>query len=248
MVNTVLLVLAFGSSGAMAQSDRLPNQPNFFTWGELALLPEYCRDTQGVLYQVHGNGQDSPRAPYWLSLMGTDFWHMHHYCYALAYMMRAEAAGVTPQQKKYLYLRAISDYNYVIKNALPSMALMPEVMYKVGELQLLMENPGAASDAFERARQLRPDYWPAYTRWADVLAGLKRHNDALALVREGLRHSPDAKELLARATKYEAAGGRAAPLVKVAAAKPAAAVSPAPPAPDNAAISTHPKSPAEAPK
>jgi tetratricopeptide (TPR) repeat protein len=250
LVNTGLLLLAMGSSHVQAQADRLPSEPNFFTWGELALLPEYCRDTQGVLYQVHGNGQDSPRAPYWLSLMGTDFWHMHHYCYALAYVMRSEQPGLNPTQKKYLYLKAISDYNYVIKNALSTMALMPEVHYKVGELQLLMDNPGAASEQFARSRKLKPDYWPAYARWADVLAGVKRYDDALALVREGLRQVPDNKELLKRAAKYEAAGGRAAPLGKVAAANPAPVVS-VPPAATTAPDSTPSSAPpgaAEAPK
>jgi hypothetical protein len=241
MMMTAGLMLTLGCSGVCAQEDRLPTEPNFFTWGELALLPEFCRDTQGVLYQVRGNGRDSPRAPHWLSLMGPDFWHMHHYCYALAYMMRAQDASLSPIQKKYLYQKAMGDYNYVIKNAQPTMALMPEVHYKVGEAQLLMDNVGAASAAFATSRRLKPDYWPAYTRWADLLAGLKKYNDALELVREGLRHAPESKELLLRAAKYEAAGGRAAPLKKVAVATqatPPAVVTAPPPAPDAPVAST----------
>jgi tetratricopeptide (TPR) repeat protein len=149
-------------------------------------------------------------------------------------MMRAQAPTLTPQQKRYLYLKAISDYNYVVRNALPTMALMPEVHYKLGELHLAMENVGLASESFNRSRNLKPDYWPSYTRWADVLASLKRYDDALALVREGLRHAPDNNELLKRAAKFEAAGGRAAPLGKVAAVSPPAAPAPAKAGADNA--------------
>ncbi|MDQ2780222.1 MAG: hypothetical protein M3Y32_11780, partial [Pseudomonadota bacterium] len=37
--------LACGPASAQAR-----NEPNGFTWGELALLPPFCKDTQGTVY------------------------------------------------------------------------------------------------------------------------------------------------------------------------------------------------------
>jgi tetratricopeptide (TPR) repeat protein len=206
--------LALTVGGVAHAQDKLPSEPNGFTWGELSLLPDYCKDTQGTLYQVQGNGQDSPRAPYWVSLMGTDFWHMHHYCYGQVAMLRASQPLLTPVEKKRQYTRAVNEYGYVIRNSSPNTALMPEVFYKLGEAHLMLENVGAAQQAFSRSRDLKPDYWPAYTKWADVLAGIKQYDQALALVREGLRHAPEATELRKREAQYTSAGGRAAPMKK----------------------------------
>jgi hypothetical protein len=246
-----------------AQGGRLPAEPVGFTWGELSLLPEFCRDVQGVLYSVYGNGQDSPRAPYWVGLMGQDFWHMHHYCYGLAAILRSNQVQLTAAQKRALYQRAVNEYGYVIRNSSSTMALMPEVHYKLGEAHLLLDNIGAAQVAFATSRSLRPDYWPSYTRWADVLAGIKQYDQALTLVREGLRHSPDAVELRKRETQYAAAGGRAAPLAKMPAATPSAKAPPAPAstavpeaalappasaAAQNSSVADAPQAPAEAPK
>ena len=169
--------------------------PRGFTWGELAVLPDYCRDTQGVLYGAHGSHDDSPRAAEWVAKMGEDFWHMHHYCYALRDMRQATEAGASPSRKTYLYLRAVGDLMYVVNNCQPSMPLFPEVYLKLGEVYLLQGNVVDAKVAFERARLIRPDYWPAYTRWIDVLVPLKLHKEAKALAEEGLRHAPDAEPL-----------------------------------------------------
>jgi tetratricopeptide (TPR) repeat protein len=236
-------------SAASAQTDRMPTEPNGFTWGELSLLPAYCKDTQGVLYQVQGNGQDSPRAPYWVSLMGQDFWHMHHYCYGQVAILRASQPQMTPVDRKRLYTRAVNEYGYVIRNSSPTTALMPEVFYKLGEAHLLLENVGAAQQAFARSRDLKPDYWPAYTKWADVLAGIKQYDQALALVREGLRHAPDAVELRKREAQYTSAGGRATAVKKApaAVATPAAAAASAVATPSDS-VAAAPPARTEAPK
>jgi tetratricopeptide (TPR) repeat protein len=238
---TLLSACAFvlaAAAGAVHAQDKLPAEPNGFTWGELSLLPDYCKDTQGTIYQVQGNGQDSPRAPYWVGLMGPDFWHMHHYCYGQVAMLRAGQPQMTPVDKKRQYTRAVNEYGYVIRNASPTTALMPEVFYKLGEAHLALENVGAAQSAFARSRDLRPEYWPAYTRWADVLIGIKQRDQALALVREGLRHAPEAPELLKREVQLAGANSRPAVQRKAAVAATAATV---------AAAASAPTAPAPAP-
>lgn len=179
-----------------ARSQPASSQPSGFTWGELALLPEYCRDAQGIVYSNFGEGNESPRKNYWLAILGPDFQHLHHYCYALRDVLRSTAAGATPARKRYLYLKALGDYNYVIRNCQPTLVIMPEVWLRLGELHLLMNNGGEAEAAFRNARKLKADYWPAYVRWAQHLIGLKLTDPAREITREGLLHSPDNPELL----------------------------------------------------
>jgi tetratricopeptide (TPR) repeat protein len=214
---TVVLVLLSAAAAASAQPAALGprSTPNGVTWGELALLPDYCADAMGILYgdQYYN---PSPRAPHWVALMGQGFWAIHHYCYALAHVRRAEEAGVSDQQRKFIYGRAIKDYLYTLNNSAPDMVLVPEILVHLGDAYLKVGEVGNADAAFAKARRIKPDYWPAYSRWVDVLIKLKLKKDAYALVRQGLAHAPDS-EVLRR--QFVSLGGD---LSSVAAASPAA--------------------------
>lgn len=200
----LLLALAGAVSSATGNEYRLPKEPNNFTWGELALLPEYCRDTMQTLYQLPGNLQESPRAPYWVSLMGMDFWHMHHYCWGLREMLRHGLAGKTPQQRRNHLERALSEYAYVVRNVSPSMVLMPEVHLKIGEALLLLGDAPAASQSFATSRSLKPDYWPAYQKWIEFLFASKLYEQALQLARQGVAAAPDSPEMKRLLSEAEA--------------------------------------------
>ena len=69
-------VLLLGASTAWSQARVAPgpsSAPNGMTWGELALLPEYCPDTMGILYgDQYFNA--SPRAAGWVAQLGQGFW------------------------------------------------------------------------------------------------------------------------------------------------------------------------------
>jgi hypothetical protein len=176
--------------------------PENITDGELALVPNYCYDTQTIRYYKTYNV--SPRAKYWVGLMGEDFWTLHHYCWGLINLRRAQAAGVTAKQRNYLLGTVVDDYGFVIKNTSAHFVLLPEIYTRLGEVQLVRGNVAEAFDAFTKARELKPDYWPPYVRWAEVLIRAKRTAEAKGVIAEGLRHSPDSAPLL---EKYRALGG-----------------------------------------
>lgn len=181
------------------------------TPGEWAVLPNWCYDTQGGPYGAPEGAEwlnKSPRAAHWVSKMGRDFWHLHHYCWALRDLHRLRRPDLSPRERSLLQERAISDIQYTIKYCEPTMPLMPEVLLRFGELHLMQNNPEAAQQAFQESRRLKPDYWPAYTRWADVLIGLKIWDQARAVLEEGLSHCPDCspiKERLAAVAEAETA-------------------------------------------
>ncbi len=185
--------------------------------GEMALVPSYCADTQGFKY---GNASfnPSPRANHWVSLMGPSFWDMHHYCWALLNMRRA-AVTSSAQKRKGLWESAAGDIQYVIKNSAPNFVLLPEILVTLGGVCVHLSNVSCAYESFLRSRTLKPDYWPAYSDWADVLIKSSQKSEAKALVKTGLGYVPDSKILQ---DQFRLLGGNFADIVPLAKPKPAA--------------------------
>lgn len=156
---------------------------------EMKLLPEYCKDTEWFPDRY------GKRKGYWTGRMGETFWHMHHYCWAILSVNRSRKALLSKEQRTSLLESAFHDYNYVINKAPDTFILLPEILTKLGELHLLRKDPNKANEAFIKARQLNPSYWPAYTHWIEYLIHIRDFANASTLLEEGLRNSPDSKVL-----------------------------------------------------
>lgn len=205
-IRPLLLGLALmGLAGTAAA-----NKPDDITEAEMKLLPAYCVDTMGFNYgDAYYN--TSPRAGHWVALMGKTFWAMHHYCWAQINMSRSRRAGISPQLRQALWEGIRGDYGYVLKNATPGFIMLPEIYTRIGEVELLLGHPNKAGEAFGRARRLKPDYWPAYSHWAEFLMKIGRRPEAMKIVISGLENAPGAKVLL---EQYRVLGGKAADLPK----------------------------------
>jgi len=188
----LLLIVAFTVLASHAGSALA--QPESITNVELKLLPEYCADTQ----TFNGYGMQpynwSPNAPKWLSLMGQGFWSMHHYCWALIRLGRIKMS-TPPVIQKGLRQAALSDLGFVVQNSPPDFVMLPEIYTKIGEVELGLRKESDAQQAFEQARALKPDYWPAYSLWAQHLMIIGRRADARSVVEAGLAHAPNSKTL-----------------------------------------------------
>ena len=93
--------------------------------------------------------------------MGIGFWSLHHYCYGLVALHRLQRSGVKGPKRDFTVHQIVSEYYYVINNVPGNFVLLPEIWTRIGEAELLRENYKAAYGAYENARQLKPDYWPA---------------------------------------------------------------------------------------
>jgi tetratricopeptide (TPR) repeat protein len=185
------------------------NKPNNITDAEMALIPKYCPDTMGFNYgDAYYN--TSPRASGWVALMGKNFWAVHHYCWALINLSRANHPGLPAEIRKGTLEGVRSDYQYVLEHSTPDFILLPEIYTRTGEVELLLARPNKASEAFARARELKPNYWPAYSRWADVLIHSGKRAEAKELVKSGLEYAPTAKVLL---EQYRLLGGKPSDIV-----------------------------------
>lgn len=190
------------------------------TDAEMQLLPAYCADTQTFKYG-DSTFNTSPKAGHWVSLMGKSFWGMHHYCWALIALNRAQKASVSESARQGLWEGARADCGYVIKNSPPDFILLPEIYTRVGQIELLLKNPDKANEAFAKARSLKLDYWPAYSHWAEFLMKVGKRPEALKIVTSGLEYSPDAKVLLGQ---FRLLGGKPSDIPKL--SKPKVVIDP----------------------
>jgi len=209
---------------ALVAGTATANAPRDISAGELALLPEYCPDTQTFTPQGSPDGPTERQAR-WVGMLGKPFWGLHHYCWALINARRATQSGLTRGQREHLYHWAIGDTLYVVRLATPDFPLLPEMFLRIGQYQNELGLPALALEAFEASRNAKRDYWPAYLHIAQVYTRIGRNADALRTLDEGLEAIPGSPQLAELRQRILAtpAGKRAASGVRDPAARPPAA-------------------------
>ena len=128
--------------------------------------------------------------------MGEGFFHMHHHCWALIDFHRAQRSGLSEAERLHLRKRALGGFRYVIKNAPDDFILMPEILTWLGRSEILLGNAKGAAKAFNQAIGIKPDYWPPYYHFAELLNRKGQKKEAFEVAKRGLSHSPNAKPLL----------------------------------------------------
>jgi len=177
---------------------------------EVAMLPKWCIYTQQFRDNVPG-GADWAKVGYWRSTMGEArdgvpiFEAMHHHCFALMNTNRAIllARGAPTVRAHYLQA-AIDEFDYVIRNALPTFVLMPEILTKKGENLLRLGRVGPGLQTLEQAIELKPSYWPPYAYMSDHYKSVGDLKNAREVLEKGLASSPDANALKRRLTELGA--------------------------------------------
>lgn len=160
---------------------------------EDARLPKYC-ETSGD----RGATQvpPLPRAKPWFDLMGPGYKMLHHYCWAMVEMWRADSFKITPAQRTHWMGSAVDNMTFVVVNSPPDFVLHPEIFTRrAGVLARLGKHSAAIAD-YERAVELKPNYWPAYIGLAQLMRSIGQMAAARTWVERGLANAPDAQALL----------------------------------------------------
>jgi tetratricopeptide (TPR) repeat protein len=104
---------------------------------------------------------------------------------------------------------ANTEIEYVISRADKDFVLLPEMLTRKGEnLVHLGQGPVAVLE-FERAIEVKKDYWPAYAQLSDFYRASGDIKMAREVLESGLEHAPDAKGLQRRLSELDAASPRA---------------------------------------
>ncbi|GAB4466149.1 MAG: hypothetical protein OHK0044_05640 [Burkholderiaceae bacterium] len=196
-------LLLFATMPAAGQG--IPGYPEHVTAydpREVALLPRFCGHTQLFRDQVPG-GSDREAIRRWQAALGDMYLHMHHYCWGLMHLNRAKILARDAQVRGFNYASAINEFDYVLQRARPDFALLPEILTKRGEALLGLGKAAQAIAEFERAIELKPDYWPAYAQMAEHHQRQGDRDKARRILQAGLKNAPDAKGLQRRLKELE---------------------------------------------
>ena len=159
---------------------------------EFARLPPYCKARAGK-----GNLKPSEvEIQHWKQKLGPGFLHVHHLCAALNF--NNKYPGTTDESA----LRVvIKELDYLQEHAPSDFPLHPLVSVERGKFLLRLNLAAEAILEFQNAIRLKPSYTPPYAELADYYAETGQTEEAINILREGLKHSPKSRRLKRRLAK-----------------------------------------------
>ena len=184
-----------------------PRNVDAFDRREVALLPKYCIYTQLFRTGVSG-ANDQAMIKAWSAQMGAIFNDMHHYCFGLMKTNRGMFLSRDSTSRRFYLSDAIGEFDYVINRAPEDFVLLPEIVTKKGEVLLQLGRGPLAEFEFERAIELKVDYWPPYAYLSDYHKQSGDIVKARQILESGLAQVPNAKGLQRRFAELDAAPGR----------------------------------------
>lgn len=186
-----------------ASAQNVPGYPEnvlAFDSREIAMLPKYCIYSPVFRERVPG-GNNRAEIEKWQTLMGKAFESIHHYCWGLMKLNRANLLARDQQTRLFYWGDAVREFDYVLQYAPDDFALKPELLTKKGEALFRLGKGPQGVIELEQAIQSKPDYWPAYI----MLSNHYENAGDLAKARETLQialsHAPEAVTLKKRLTE-----------------------------------------------
>ncbi len=156
------------------------------TENELALLPEYCMYCYAS-FTKEKYLDPSPRMKYWESVNGPDQIHIHHYCYSLLWMGRAQRERTSANKRREYFENALNEVKYPIKNLIePKYRLLPEIYTNQGIVFTGLKKFDDANTAFENAIVADPNYVRAYGFAAENRYAQQQKKEAQRWAQRGL--------------------------------------------------------------
>lgn len=194
---SVAAVLVAAGPAAAQSISGYPEHVTEYDPREVVMLPEYCKYTQLFRDRVPG-GNNREMIQRWHATMGEVFIHMHHYCWGLMHLHRAKVLARDAQARGFNYDSAVREFDYIMERTPRDFPLLPEMLTKKGEALLGRGKAALALAEFERAIELKPDYWPPYAHISDHYRSSGDAPKARQILETGLARSPGAKGLQRR--------------------------------------------------
>lgn len=162
---------------------------------EMARLPAYCAARLGPT--------EDPAYKRWESVIGPNFIHIHHYCFALHKRFTARAKP-DPTERNYWLNSTMKEFDYVEQHAQGPLMLYPEMFTERGRIYLELGDVASASRYFARALKTDPAYGRAYAAMADLYLKQGKRDKAKQLLEQGLAADPGSKSLQKRLARLNA--------------------------------------------
>ena len=123
---------------------------------------------------------------------------MHHYCWGLMKLNRALYLARSEQVRTFYFSSAIVEFDYVLDHAPEDFVLRPEILTKKGQCLIRLRRGPLAVQEFERAIELKPDYWPPYVQLSDYYKESGQLAKAREVLEQALSLSPGVETLKQR--------------------------------------------------
>jgi hypothetical protein len=202
MTSRLLAVIAL----LVCQSPALALQSFTVTREELAMMPPYCTALDGDSVGL----PSLPLSPL-RNTVPPDCPAIRHYCDGLKAMIRVDR--IRGHESKYWLGLAVTAFKGVAadwENRGQTCPVRPEAYTNLGTALLRQDKTsvGLAVMNFNKALELRKDFFPAYFALSDAYLNLGKKEEALGVIEEGLKYVPDSKGLLRR---FRELGGKTPP-------------------------------------
>lgn len=158
-------------------------QPN-----EFPALPAYCEAKLS-------NDPSDDKA--YSGMIGPDWLHIHHYCFALNFTNRFYKAS-NPEDKRHYLQDAFGNHDYVLSHARADFWMRPEIHTEKAKLYRASKRYAETVGELKKALQIKPDYAGAYVVLSDVYRDLNKKSDSISVVEKGLQYAPYNKPLQRR--------------------------------------------------
>jgi len=161
---------------------------------EMSLLPPYCATVGGPT----GTRIMTPEAKKWATILGPEYYDIHHYCDGLLHWNLAQRTFRDAEKRRFYLAQALDGFEYVEARARPEFILNAELAYFKGRTLLEMNKALDAIESFRRANKFQPNYAPPYAALADYYLSIGNKAEAHKILGEGLKQAPDAESLKRR--------------------------------------------------
>jgi len=195
LITSLILILFSATTVA-----RTANEARIPTPSELLMLPAYCKDSQ-IIGHPHRTPPD-PVSQHWFDVLGENFWDIHHYCFGLNDVNRSRLARNTAKQRGLLE-ESLKEFDYVIHAAKNGFILLPEILTQKGHALAMLEREGEAIAEYQKAIQLKPEYWLPYAYLSDSYQKIGKIDKAREALTAGLDKIPNSKPLRRRLSNLE---------------------------------------------
>jgi hypothetical protein len=208
LILAMLLAYMVTSTASWAQeASDVPGYPptiDGYDPREVGMLPRFCIHTQVFRERVPG-GSNPQQIERWRAIMGPTFEAMHHYCWGLMKTNRAVLLVRSSERRQFYLNDSLGEFDWVIQRAPENFILLPEVLVKKGENLVRLNKGPSAVYAFERAIELKPDYWPPYAQMSDYYKAAGNTARAREVLAQGLAQIRNSPALLRRAGELNVA-------------------------------------------
>lgn len=153
---------------------------------ELAILPEYCKGTQGIRDFVK---LPKSEVDNYYKVYGEIYHHLHHYCWALVGEYNANRILEKGPRNNELN-QALRNIQYVLnKNPPASFTLLPEIYTSRARILFRLGRSGEAVGDLIKAINLQPSYQRAYAQLSDYYLDHGQKDKAISTLEKGVENN-----------------------------------------------------------